>query len=59
MATSSIFSSIQIKDMRSAERLVDAMVAAEEARDEIRLEPVKIKELKGEDLRAFLKRGKP
>jgi hypothetical protein len=55
MATSSIFNTIRVSDKRTAQCLVDAMTAAEQAKADRKSEPVKAKELKGDDLRRFFK----
>ncbi|MDR1185809.1 MAG: hypothetical protein LBK67_13605 [Coriobacteriales bacterium] len=53
MATSSIFNTIRVSDKKTAQCLVDAMAVAEQAKANEKPEPVKAKELKGDDLRRF------
>jgi hypothetical protein len=56
MATSSIFSSIHIKDEASCRSLLDAMEAAEKAAENRVHRPINIKELKSkEEVKAFFK----
>ncbi|MDR1088007.1 MAG: hypothetical protein LBL23_01835 [Coriobacteriales bacterium] len=55
MATSSIFSTIRVIDEKSAQRLVNAMIAAEEAKTNKESKPVAAQELKGKDLQNFFK----
>ncbi|MDR1357870.1 MAG: hypothetical protein LBJ48_00740 [Coriobacteriales bacterium] len=55
MATSSIFSTIRVIDEKSAQRLVNAMIAAEEVKTNKESKPVAAQELKGKDLQNFFK----
>ncbi|MDR1015661.1 MAG: hypothetical protein LBL86_11900 [Coriobacteriales bacterium] len=57
MATSSIFSTIKVSDEKSAQRLLDAMIATEKAEANKRPRPIRAKELKGKDLQGFFKEG--